>query len=126
VPPPTNFRWLLTDPDDLSTYRFNYRYSTLGFQDAANLDDACGRCRTRSRSGASRWRGRSSAGEGGDLLTIAATRRGELRSSPAALGRLSLSTPTRPAVPQCRALSRISLRGDRPHRLRQMRTFGGW
>jgi hypothetical protein len=35
VPPPTNFRWLLTDPDDLSTYR----YSTLGFQDAANLDD---------------------------------------------------------------------------------------
>jgi uncharacterized protein YdhG (YjbR/CyaY superfamily) len=39
VPPPTNFRWLLTDPDDLSTYRFNYRYSTLGFQDAANVDD---------------------------------------------------------------------------------------
>ena len=33
--------------------KFNYRYSTLGFQDAANLETGtCGRCRTRSRSGA--------------------------------------------------------------------------
>ena len=33
--------------------KFNYRYSTLGFQDAANLDDGdLWQCRTRSRSGA--------------------------------------------------------------------------
>ena len=41
--------------------KFNYRYSTLGFQDAATLSTATsGRCRMPSDSGAPRWRGRSS------------------------------------------------------------------
>ena len=40
--------------------KFNYRYSTLGFQDAAASTTAtCGRCRTRSSSGAPWWRRRS-------------------------------------------------------------------
>jgi len=38
--------------------KFKYRYSTLGFQEAgpASTTATCGRCRTRSRSGAPRWR----------------------------------------------------------------------
>src|SRR5213083_5656 len=40
--------------------KFNYRYSTLGFQDAANLDDGdMWPVGTRSRNGAPRWRRRS-------------------------------------------------------------------
>ncbi len=51
------------------------------------------------------------AGEGGDLLTVAAApSRSAHDPRLLRLGRLSLITPTRPAVPQCRALSRVSLR----------------
>jgi uncharacterized protein YdhG (YjbR/CyaY superfamily) len=40
--------------------KFNYRYSTLGFQTRRTSTTAtCGRCRTRLRSGAPWWRRRS-------------------------------------------------------------------
>ena len=55
--------------------KFNYRYSTLGFQDAANLDDGrrvAGVVRAPDVESCGGEEGRR-AGEGRDLLTVAAT-----------------------------------------------------